>query len=316
MSGGQATERAWRHDGNRALAGGRSAKAAVTGGAPRDGRRIETTPRAHDVRRARLGALVGLSLVGLALVVAGCAGAGSSVSGPRGADLTAQVDYAAQVTVGTTDQVTLTLTPRAHANGAASGAAAGTITLPSDPATYTDIGVSADAVGNGGSALAWELITPYRQSVLGAATGGAREYVPVTFRWRVTALGTGRSTQRIVLGVYYTYRDGSEHDGTVDLTAAPVPIRGVGATVLNSDLPPLRWPMVGVALLLAALAFLRFGWGMVRALADSGRRRQGGEWGAMAGVPRGKIGPGRGREARLPAPGARQLLARPHEDEW
>jgi hypothetical protein len=298
MSGGQALKRVWR--GERAIRTGR------------------------QVSPARSGALaLGLvALVALVLVVAGCAGIGGNGTGPGGAALLAQVDYPGQLPVGTAGEVTLTLTPQARpghgtAAGATDGAAGeGMIALPADPENYLDIGVSADAMADGSSPFAWELTTPYRQSLLGTASDGAHGYVPVTFHWRVTALDAGQNTQKIVLGVYYIYRDGSEHDGTVHLTGTPVPIRAVDATLLNTTLPPWRWPIAGVALLLAALAFLRFWWGVVRVLADGGRRRQSDAWGAMASRSRGYVGIERGRPARLPRPEARQLLVRRDEDEW
>lgn len=318
MSGGQALKRVWRGSPSHTAPGGRGPWPAVAAGAaPRGASGIRTERR---MRRARVGALA-LALVVLALVVVGCAGDGTNGAGPGGAALVAQVDYPAQVPVGTTDEVTLTLTPQArpgHATtggNADGGVAAGMIALPADPENYLDIGIAADAMGDGISPLAWELTTPYRQSLLGTSSDGRHGYVPVTFHWRVTALDAGRNTQKIVLGVYYIYRDGSEHGGTVQLTGTPIPIRAVAATLLNTTLPPWRWPIAGAALLLAALAFLRFWWGVVRALADGGRRRTD-ERGAMAGRPRGYAGIERGRQAQLPRPEARQLLARRDEDEW
>ena len=78
-------------------------------------------------------------------------------------------------------------------------------------------------------AFTWALISPERQSLLTAGTiGTARDYMDsVVFKWHVQAVSEGQNTARIVLHLIYVYLDGSEHDGSIEVSQAPIPMVAV-----------------------------------------------------------------------------------------
>jgi hypothetical protein len=211
-------------------------------------------------RRAGVPSLALLAAVGLALALAACAGAPApaGVPGTGSAYLVAHVDYPYQMRVGETATVTLTL--EAHAGAPADAA----LPLPSDLGDFADIAVAADAMGDGQSALAWQLLGPYRQSLLAPRTDAAAPagYEGVTFRWRVLALAPGHGTQRLALTFFYDPRaGGAEQRATVALSAAPEAIESVMPSAVDLYLVPLRVPLAALLCLAALLALARFLWG-------------------------------------------------------
>ena len=63
---------------------------------------------------------------------------------------------------------------------------------------------------------------------------------------------------KVVLHLIYVYLDGSEHDGTVEVSQAPIPIVAVQPTVANTTLPQFKLPIAGLSGLAGVIALLRF----------------------------------------------------------
>ncbi len=194
------------------------------------------------------------------------------------AALYSRVDYPLQIPVGSADTVTLTLSVNsailstAPATGQGVTTVGAPISLPTDLRDYQDIGAQAQAVPSAGTApVVWQLTSAQRQSLLTPTdASGARQYRDaVTFTWHVSAQSAGQNTANIVLTVYYVYLDGSEHDGTVEVTSAPVPLLAVRPTPLNTTLPSVKLPLAGLSGLAGIVAALRFLWGIFKQIDDT-----------------------------------------------
>lgn len=203
-------------------------------------------------------------------------GTGTPVAGGQNsyAYLYSRVDYPLQIPVGSDDTVTLTLSPQAVilSTGAHPGGGVATvgapIPLPTDLQDYQDIAAEATAQSATGSGpLAWQLTSAPRQSLLAA---DHQQYAAtVTFQWRVHAAMTGQNTASIVLSLYYVYRDGSQRAGTIEVTAAPIPIVAVQPTATNSILASFKLPLAGLSGLAGVIAFIRFLWDIFARIDDT-----------------------------------------------
>lgn len=266
--------------------------------------RIRRTPeRAHRPmpRRWMSVAAGGLLLVALALLAA-CGGTTNSSGRPRGtttpnpittatgsaptyAYLYSRVDYPLQLAVDADSTVTLTLSPEQNLLSAtpSTGSGVGTvgepIPLPTRLSDYSDIGASVDTESLGNSPVVWQLISAPRQSLLTPAIQGTvRSYLDeVAFQWRVQAVAPGQSLVRIILHLYYIYLDGSEHDGTIQVSASPTPIVAVQPAAiagtplpawipswLTTQLTAWRIPLAGLSGLAGLLGVLRFVWDLIQ----------------------------------------------------
>ncbi|HEX8036062.1 MAG TPA: hypothetical protein VF510_19550 [Ktedonobacterales bacterium] len=189
--------------------------------------------------------------------------------------LYSRIDYPLQVKVDAGDTVTLTLSPHSSilTVGAAPGSGTTTvgapISLPTDLQDYNDIGASADTVSNGNSPIAWQLISAPRQSLLNNQAITPRAYLDsVTFRWQVQAVAAGENTVEILLRIYYVYLDGSEHDGSVQVSQAAIPMVAVAASPLNALLASFKLPLAGLSWLAGIIAIIRFFYGVFKAVSD------------------------------------------------
>lgn len=254
-------------------------------------------------RRTRLIVIAGILLIGL-LALAAC-GAGATeptghsptqpVSGtptlpqatstPAGtgtpgaggqssyAYLYSRVDYPLQIPVGSDDIVTLTLSPQAVilTTGARPGGGVATvgapIPLPTDLQDYQDIAAEAAAQSTGtGGPVAWQLTSAPRQSLL----TDAHQYASsVIFQWQVHASAAGQNTANIVVSLFYVYLDGSQRAGTIEVTAAPMPILAVQPTPTNSSLLPFKLPIAGLSGLAGVIAAIRFLWDIFTRIDDT-----------------------------------------------
>lgn len=188
--------------------------------------------------------------------------------------LYSRVDYPLQIPVGDDDTVTLTLSPQAVilSTGAHPGGGVTTvgapIPLPTDLQDYQDIAAEAAAQSTSGSEpITWQLISAPRQSLL---TSDHQTYADmVTFQWRVDATTAGQNAANIVLSLYYVYLDGSQQTGTIEVTAAPIPIVAVQPTPANSTLLPFKLPIAGLSGLAAVITFVRFLWDIFSRIDDT-----------------------------------------------
>lgn len=191
--------------------------------------------------------------------------------------LYSRIDYPLQIPVNGSDTVTLTLSPFSGLLTVAPTAGTGSTTfsqpipLPTDLQDYQDIGASVDTLQPPGtSPLAWQLTSAPRQSLLTPSGSGTREYLDtVTFTWDVRAVSAGENTTQIEMTIYYVYLDGSEHDGTLQVSQSPIPVVSVSVSAVRKTLPPLRLPIAGLTGLAGVLAFLRFFWGAYRTVKDA-----------------------------------------------
>jgi hypothetical protein len=234
---------------------------------------------------------LGLAVWLLALLVAACGSAGgpsvkvtyppftpvasATATAPVYAYLYSRVDYPLQIAVNAGDTVTLTLSPQSNILTVTPGPGSGTtsvgnpIPLPTNLSSYRDIGAAVDVQDAGGSSpIVWQLRSPIRQSLLTPPISGeVRRYLDqVVFQWRVQAVAAGQNTAQILLHLYYVYLDGSEHDGTIQMTQAPIPIVAVQPSPLTSTLPSLKLPLAGLTWLASVLAVIRFLWQGLRTL--------------------------------------------------
>ncbi|HEU5347129.1 MAG TPA: hypothetical protein VFU63_00825, partial [Ktedonobacterales bacterium] len=193
--------------------------------------------------------------------------------------LYSRIDYPLQLAVNAGGTVTLTLSPQQNLLIATPDTGSGVATvgepmpLPTRPQDYSDIGVSVDTDSQGNGAVVWQLISVPRRSLLTPAfTGPARRYLDsVIFRWHVQAVAPGQNLVRIVLHLYYIYLDGSEHDGTIEVSATPTPILAVQPSIadttlptwLPSWLPAWRLPLAGLSGLAGLLGVIRFVWDVI-----------------------------------------------------
>jgi hypothetical protein len=199
----------------------------------------------------------------------------------RFAYLYSRIDYPLQVAVNTGDMVTLTLSPQSNiltvtpSPGQGTGTVGNPIPLPTDLQDYQDIAAAVDtqavdtqAADTG--AFTWALTSPERQTLLsGGGPSAPRDYLDqVVFRWHVEAVAAGQNTVRIVLHLIYVYLDGSEHDGTIEVSQAPVPLVAVQPSGLEIALPQLKLPLIGVSGFAGVIAFLRFLYKAFKAVSD------------------------------------------------
>lgn len=210
-------------------------------------------------------------------------GPGSTPPGPGStppaqvsyAYLYSRIDYPLQVKVDAGDTVTLTLSPHSSilTVGAAPGSGTTTvgapISLPTDLQDYNDIGATADTISNGNSPITWQLVSAPRQSLLNNQAITPRAYLDsVTFRWQVQAVSAGANTVGILLRIYYVYLDGSEHDGTVQVSQSAIPMVAVAASPLNALLASFKLPLAGLSWLAGIFAIIRFFYGAFKAVND------------------------------------------------
>ena len=261
--------------------------------------------RPSHAPNARIGGIVSglLLLAGVALLAA-CGGSTSSSINPRitpqpgststgstpaYAYLYSRIDYPLELAVNANSNVTLTLSPRDNLLEATPGPDSGVgtvgepIPLPTQLSDYNDIGASVDTVSSGNSPVVWQLVSAPRQSLLTPGGPDAqRSYLDsVAFTWRVEAVAPGQNLVRITLHLYYIYLDGSEHDGTIEVSASPTPIVATQTTIANTSLPTWfpswlsdrlsewRLPLAGLSGLAGLLGVLRFVWDLFQNARDA-----------------------------------------------
>lgn len=189
--------------------------------------------------------------------------------------LYSRIDYPLQIKVESGDTLTLTLSPYssiltvAPAAGSGATTAGSPIPLPTDLQDYNDIGASVDTISNGSSPITWQLISAPRQSLLNDQAISPRAYLDnVTFHWHVQAVSAGQNTVQLLLHIYYVYLDGSEHDGTIQVSQSAIPMVAVALSPLDSLLPSLKVPLAGLSWLAGIIGVIRFFYGAFKAMND------------------------------------------------
>lgn len=189
--------------------------------------------------------------------------------------LYSRIDYPLQVKVDGGDTVTLTLSPHssiltvAPAAGSGATTVGAPIALPTDLQDYNDIGASVDTISNGSSPIAWQLVSAPRLSLLNNPAIAPRAYLDsVAFRWRVQAVSAGENTVKLLLRIYYVYLDGSEHDGTIEVSQSAIPMVAVAASPLTTLLASFKLPLAGLSWLAGIIAIIRFFYGALKAVSD------------------------------------------------
>jgi len=245
------------------------------------------SPARH--RRIRLLITASVFLLGL-LALAACGGASRpyinptqpittpGTTGTPGAQqyayLYSRVDYPLQVPVNAGDTVTLTLSPQSDiltvtpSPGSGSGTVGAPIPLPTDLKLYQDIGAEASTLDTARSPVVWQLQSPPRQSLLTDPGTTPRQYREVVFHWHVQALSAGENSINIMLRLYYIYLDGSEHDGTIQVTQQPIPMIAVLPSPISNSLPSVKLPLAGLTWLAGFIAVLRFIWKAYQTIHD------------------------------------------------
>ncbi|HEY1389106.1 MAG TPA: hypothetical protein VGF38_11230 [Ktedonobacterales bacterium] len=209
--------------------------------------------------------------------------------------LYSRIDYPLQLAVNAGSDVTLTLSPHQNLLIATPGAGSGVgtvgepIPLPTQLSDYNDIGASVDTASSGDSPVVWQLVSAPRQSLLtpGSPSAGRAYLDAVNFTWHVEAVAPGQNLVRIILHLYYIYLDGSEHDGTIEVSSLPTPIIAVQSTVANTTLPTWlpswltnqltswRIPLAGLSGLAGLLGVVRFLWDLLQNAKDAKDAAQG-----------------------------------------
>jgi hypothetical protein len=243
-------------------------------------------PKKHHVTWHHLIMIAGF--LGMGLLIATLASCGNANSGSPGGNqqpdnhayLYSSVDYPRQITVRKSDTVKLTLstdsgyltlTPSAGHGAATVGSP---ISLPTDLANYRDISVQASVQGDS-SPIIWQLTSAQLQSLFANPDSPAPSYRPkddpATFTWNVTATATGQNTTKIVIAIYYKYRDNSIHQGTIEASAMPIPILAVEAvepSLVDQALSHYRLPAAGLMGFASVFGFLRFIWGAYQTVTE------------------------------------------------
>lgn len=254
----------------------------------------------HTSRRW-LGVAAGALLLAALALLAACGGTAPSATftpHPGGtatgstsayAYLYSRIDYPLELAVNASGTVTLTLSPQSNLLIATPGAGSGVgvvgepIPLPTRLSDYNDIGASVDTESSGVSPVVWQLTSAPRQSLLTpGGPGAARAYLTsVAFTWRVEAVATGQNLVRIMLHLYYIYLDGSEHDGAIQVSAAPTAIIATQTALVSTSLPTwlpswlLAWlsswrlPLAGLSGLAGLLGVVRFLWEAIQNARDA-----------------------------------------------
>ncbi len=259
--------------------------------------------RARPATRLRVGGIVaGLLLLAALALLAACGAStsssavhtpqpGSTVTGPAPAFayLYSRIDYPLEIAVNAGSTVTLTLSPQSNLLVATPGPGSGVgtigepIPLPTHLSDYNDIGASVDTASSGNSPVVWQLTSAPRQSLLTPGGPGAqRAYLDdVTFAWHVEAVAPGQNLVRIILHLYYIYLDGSEHDGTIEVSSSPTPIVAVQPAIANTALPTWlpswlteqlttwRVPLASLSGLAGLLGVVRFVWDLFQNARDA-----------------------------------------------
>ncbi|HEX5440956.1 MAG TPA: hypothetical protein VFW76_08735, partial [Ktedonobacterales bacterium] len=259
-----------------------------------------------------LGGIVGgLILLAALALLAACGGAtspsasftphpgGTATVGagpaPAYAYLYSRIDYPLQLAVNAGSDVTLTLSP--HENlliatpsaGSGVGTVGEPIPLPTQLSDYNDIGASVDTASSGNSPVVWQLVSAPRQSLLTPGDPSTdRAYLDtVKFTWHVEAVAPGQNLVRIILHLYYIYLDGSEHDGTIEVSSLPTPIVAIQSAIVNTTLPTWlpswltdqlsawRIPLAGLSGLAGLLGVVRFLWDLLQNAKDAKDAAQG-----------------------------------------
>lgn len=191
--------------------------------------------------------------------------------------LYSRIDYPLELAVNAGSTVTLTLSPHQNLLTATPSAGSGVgtvgepISLPTRLQDYNDIGAAVDTDSAANSPVVWQLTSAQRQSLLTPGSSGTpRRYLDdVAFRWHVEAVAPGQNRVRIILHLYYIYLDGSEHDGTIQVSASPMPIVASQPTFIDTTLPQLRLPLAGLSGLAGLLGVLRFFWDLFQNAKDA-----------------------------------------------
>jgi hypothetical protein len=250
------------------------------------------------------GIVGGLFLLAALALLAACGGysspAGTYTPHPGGtatagtgpaayAYLYSRIDYPLQLAIDAGSSVTLTLSP--HQNlliatpgvGSGAGTVGEPIQLPTRLSDYNDIGASVDTESSGNSPVVWQLVSAPRQSLLTPGSPGTeRAYLDdVAFTWHVQAVAPGQNLVRIILHLYYIYLDGSEHDGTIEVSSLPTPIVAIQSAIANTTLPTWlppwlteqltswRIPLAGLSGLAGLLGVMRFVWDLFQNAKDA-----------------------------------------------
>lgn len=188
--------------------------------------------------------------------------------------LYSRIDYPLQVKVDSGDTVSLILSPYssiltvAPADGKGTTTAGSPIPLPTDLQDYNDIAAAVDTVSNGSSPITWQLISAPRQSLLNDQATPRAYLDTVTFRWRVQAVSAGQNTVQLLLRIDYVYLDGSEHEGTIQVSPSAIPMVAVAVSPLDSLLPSLKVPLAGLSWLAGIIGVIRFFYGVFKAMND------------------------------------------------
>jgi hypothetical protein len=110
----------------------------------------------------------------------------------------------------------------------------------------------------------------------------------------VEAVAPGQNLVRIVLHLYYIYLDGSEHDGTIEVSSLPTPIVAIQSAIVNTTLPTWlpswltdqlttwRIPLAGLSGLAGLLGVIRFLWDLFQNAKDAKDAAQGAAKAAVA----------------------------------
>ena len=193
----------------------------------------------------------------------------------RFAYLYSRLDYPLQVAVNSGDTVTLRLSPQSNilsvtpAPGRGSGTVGNPIPLPTDLENYQDIAAAVDTQGPANGPFAWQLTGPVRQSLVTSQNPSEqRDYRDVIFQWHVQAVAPGQNVVQILLHLVFVYLDGSEQNGTIEVTQAPIPLVAVEATPLNTALPQFKLPLIGASSLAGLIAIVRFLIGAFKTVSD------------------------------------------------